>query len=290
MAGAALPDESDENLSAIRRRVRVDRFNITEPDAVLHYLTKAKPNYLFHLAAISSVGQSFLLGGLTFRVNAIGTYNLFEAARKLKGLRKLLLASSSDVYGPVKAKDMPLKPHQPFNPISPYAQSKVSAEYLARTYQDSYGLPIITVRAFNHSGPRQTAQFVIPSLCRKIVAAEKSGGKAPVAVGNLSAKRDISDVRDIVRGYHLLVEKGKPGEVYHLCSGKTYRISDVLNKLISLTDIHVKIERDAALYRKADIPTLWGDYSRTRRDVGWKPLITIDTTLEDTLNFWRTRG
>lgn len=289
MRGGALPDESDENLAGVRRQVAIDRFDITDPDACRRYITRAQPACLFHLAAISSVGQSFARGELTFRVNVIGSYNVFEAVRGRNWLTRLIYVSSSDVYGPVRPKDLPITPDRLLNPISPYAQSKAAAEYLARIYCEQYRLPLITVRSFNHSGPRQTDDFVIPAFCRKIVETEHSAGKKAVAVGNLSAKRDISDVRDIVRGYRLLAERGRAGQVYQLCSGRAYKIGDLLNKLTARSDTPIKVVRDTRLYRKVDIPVLRGSYRAAHRDVGWKPKLTIDVTLRDTLEFWRHR-
>jgi GDP-4-dehydro-6-deoxy-D-mannose reductase len=281
-----LPDESPANLAHVIKKVTIDRFDITDADACRHFLIKARPEVLFHLAAISSVGQSFAAGELTFRVNVIGSYNVYEAVRGRKWLKKVVFASSSDVYGPVKPNELPLKPDHPFNPVSPYAQTKAAGEYLGRMYVEQYDLPLVTARSFNHTGPRQSPYFVIPSFCRKIVAAEQSGGRIPILVGNLDARRDISDVRDVVRGYRLLAEKGSVGEVYHFCSGRAYRIGDLLNKLIGLTDISVKVRRDRKLIRAAEVPVLLGSFAKTRRDIGWRPMIGVDTTLQDVFDFW----
>jgi GDP-4-dehydro-6-deoxy-D-mannose reductase len=285
--GAALPDEPDDNIAHIGKKVIIDRFDITEADACRKILMRARPDYLFHLAAVSSVGQSFSMGDRTFRVNVYGTHNILEAIRRWRNLRRILIVSSSDVYGPVGKDDLPLRPTRLLNPVSPYAQSKAAAEYLARTYIDQYQLPVIVVRAFNHSGPRQNSNFVIPAFCRKIVEAERSRRKYTIGVGNLSARRDISDVRDIVRGYRLVAEKGAVGNTYHLCSGKAYRIGELLNRLIALSDTPIKVTRDSGLIRKTDIPALRGSYHSTRRDTGWRPQMTIATTLADTMQYWR---
>ncbi len=287
--GAALPTEPDDNLKAVRSKVKIDRFDITDPEACRTYFEKAQPEFLFHLAAIASVGQSFNMAEMTFRVNVMGTFNIFEAVRGKKWLKKLIYVSSPNIYGPVKPEEMPLKPDRLFNPISPYAASKAATEYLARIYIEQYNLPVVIVRPFIHTGPRQNSNFVIPSFCQKIVAAEKSGSKRPVMVGNLSIKRDISDVRDIVRGYRLLAEKANPGGIYHLCSGKARAIGDLLNKLISLSEKSIVVKTDKKLYRKSDIPVLRGSYRATHREIGWRPEIKIDATLRDTLAFWRRK-
>ena len=287
--GAALPGESTENLLHLRPRIKVDRFDITDREACRRVLNRAQPEILFHLAAFASVGGSFAAAEPAFRVNTIGSYHVLEAVREKSWLKRLLLVSSADVYGPVRPKDLPLKPDRLFDPRSPYAQSKAAAEYLARMYTDQYQAPVIIARSFNHTGPRQSPEFVIPAFCRKIVAAERSRGKKGVTVGNLSARRDLSDVRDIVRGYRLLSAKGQVGQAYHLCSGKAYSIRELLNKLIAFSDIPIHVRPDKRLVRKVDIPVLQGSFAATRQAVGWKPLFDIETTLKDTLNYWRNR-
>ncbi len=233
------------------------------------------------------MGQSFSIGETTFRVNVFGTYNVLQAVLSRRRLKKVVFVSSSDVYGPVRDDDLPLKPDHPFNPVSPYAHSKAAAEYLTRIYVEQYGLPLVTARSFNHSGPRQSSHFVIPAFCRKIAEAEQSRKKRTITVGNLSARRDISDVRDIVRGYRLLAEKGTVGKTYHLCSGKAHGIGDLLNRLLDLTDTPIKVSRNPKLFRKTDIPVLLGSYRAACRDTGWKPEIDIAETLADTLQYWR---
>lgn len=288
--GAALPSESDRNVAHLGSRVRIDRFDITDRDACRRYLAKAKPDYLFHLAAFASVGKSFSMGEETIRVNTLGSYHLFDALRDKSWLKKLVYVSSSDVYGPVKSKDLPLRPDTPIHPVSPYAQSKAAAELIARAYIARHGLPIVIVRSFNHTGPRQGPDFVIPAFSQKIVAAERSRGKATIKVGNLTARRDLSDVRDIVRGYRLLAERGQVGGLYHLCSGKAHSISRLLNMLLALSDKTINVQQDKSLYRTIDIPVLRGSFDITQQEIGWKPEIGLKTTLADTLNFWRRRA
>jgi GDP-4-dehydro-6-deoxy-D-mannose reductase len=285
-----LPGEPDVNVAHLGRRLRIDRFDITDRDACRKYITAARPDYLFHLAAAASVGKSFALGETTIRVNTLGSYHVFDAVRGKKWLKKLVFVSTSDVYGPVKAKNLPLTPESPIHPLSPYAQSKAAAEFIAQVYISRYHLPIVIVRAFNHTGPRQGLDFVIPAFSQKIAAAERSRGKAVIKVGNLAARRDISDVRDIVRGYRLLAERGQIGAVYHLCSGKAFSIGRLLNKLLALSDKAIKVQQDKNLYRIIDIPVLRGSYKATLQEIGWKPEIELKTTLADTLDFWRRRA
>ena len=202
-------------------------------------------------------------------------------------LKMFLLASSSDVYGFLRPRDLPVKPDRLPNPVSPYARSKVAAEYLVRTYCEQYQVPAVIVRAFNHTGPRQSADFVIPAFCKKIVRAERSRGRKTVSVGNLEARRDISDVRDIVRGYRLLAEKGRPGRIYHLCSGRARRIGDLLERLLIESRMPIKVVKDKRIFRPTDLPILQGSNFSSRRDTGWRPEIPIEETLADCLSFWR---
>lgn len=277
-------------MAHLGRRIRIDRFDITDREACRKHITAARPDYLFHLAAAASVGKSFSMAETTIRVNTLGSYHVFDAVRDKKWLKKLIFVSTSDVYGPVKAKNLPLRPESPIHPYSPYAQSKAAAELIAQVYISRYRLPIVIVRSFNHTGPRQAPDFVIPAFSQKIAAAERSRGKAVIKVGNLAARRDISDVRDIVRGYRMLAERGQIGAVYHLCSGKAFSIGRLLNKLLHLSDKVINVQQDKSLYRTIDIPVLRGSFEATQQEIGWEPEIELQTTLEDTLNFWRSRS
>lgn len=202
-------------------------------------------------------------------------------------LKRFLQVSSSDVYGLLKPRDLPVKPDRLPDPVSPYARSKVAAEYLVRTYYEQYHVPAVIVRAFNHTGPRQSADFVIPAFCKKIVRAERSRGQRRISVGNLEARRDISDVRDIVRGYRFLAEKGRSGQVYHLCSGRTHRIADLLKRLLAQSAVPIKVVKDKKIFRPTDLPILQGSNFSSRRDTGWRPEMPIEKTLADCLQFWR---
>ncbi len=238
---------------------------------------------------MASVGKSFIEAEKTFKVNVIGTTNIFEAIKNKSWLKRLIFISSSDVYGLVKPNDLPLKPTQIPNPINPYAQSKVAGEYLSTIYFGQFGAPIIIVRAFNHTGPGQTPDFAIPAFSRKIAKAEISRKNGIITVGNLSARRDLSDVRDIVRGYRMIAEKGRSGEIYQLCSGRDYQIGVLLKKLIELSDKPIRIKKDKKLFRKIDLPVLRGSYHKVKKEIGWKPEIPLKMTLKDTLEYWRER-
>jgi GDP-4-dehydro-6-deoxy-D-mannose reductase len=200
---------------------------------------------------------------------------------------RLLYVSSSEVYGPVHSDHLPLREETTFRPANPYAGSKAAAELLALQFFQSYGLPIIRARPFNHTGPRQSATFVCSSLARQL--AEIDAGLRPpiITVGNLQVCRDFSDVRDIVRGYHLLLEKGEPGDVYQLCSGRAVSIGAVLSILKDSTSTPVQVTVDQPRGGSREAPALWGEFTKAERAVGWIPQYHLETTLGDLKLYWK---
>ncbi len=286
--GFLAPGEKIDNIKHLKTDLVLDRFDILKADKVSNFIMKSKPDYIFHLAALSSVGLSFANEKSTYDVNFTGTYNILKAIAGLKTPpKKIVFISSPDIYGRFKPPGKKLDESQPFNPISPYAVSKIAAEYLCRYYYRNYDLPIVRVRPFNHTGPKQNINFAIPSFCTQIAEIENGLKKPEMAVGDLSNKRDLSDVRDIVRGYYFLARKGEPGEVYHLCSGHAISLRSVLNKLRRMAGIGINVSEDSNRFRKSDIPILRGDYSRAAKVVGWYPEYKLEQTLQDTLNYWR---
>ncbi len=287
--GLLAPPEETDNIAGISRQIHLDRFDLTNRAKTAAYVKKIKPDYIFHLAAMASVGQSLRFERLTYEVNIFGTLNLLEAAVPAGNLRKLLLVGSADSYGIIKPKGKILKETEPFQPVSPYGISKAAAEYLAGYYLHQYQIPIVIARSFNHTGPRQSDNFAIPSFCRQIAEIERGLNKPQMAVGDISARRDLSDVRDIVEGYFLLVRKGKPGGVYHLCSGRAVSIKSVLEKLLKMSNTKIRIVIDKNRLRKSDIPVLKGDNRKAIRELDWKPRYRLERTLKDTLDYWREK-
>jgi GDP-4-dehydro-6-deoxy-D-mannose reductase len=287
--GTARPRSKTENIDHLRLKIKLFDADILDSHSVYEVVRTAKPDYIFHLAAQSFVPTSWASPANTLETNLIGTVHLFEAVRKLEIKPVIQIACSSEEYGLVKPNEIPVKESNPLRPLSPYAVSKVAMDMLGYQYFQSYQMRIIRTRAFNHTGPRRGESFVSSNFAKQIAEIEKGKKKPVLWVGNLSAKRDFTDVRDIVRGYLLAAQKGDPGEVYNLCSGKARKIEQVLEMLLKLSKTKVKIKKDPARMRPSDLPVLEGDYSKFRDKTGWKPKIPFEKTLEDLLNYWRER-
>lgn len=287
VAGSVYETESLENLSGIESKLQLERLDILNADRIREHLQAVNPEYIFHLAALASVGRSFEMERATYRVNFEGTVNLLQGARSCTGLKKMVLVSSADAYGVFRPAAKLLTETQPLNPISPYGIAKAAAEQTALYYFRQFGLPVSIARAFNHSGPRQRDDFVIPSFAKQIARIEKGTQEPVIHVGDLTARRDLSDVRDIVRGYRLVAEKGKPGQVYQLCSGRSVAIKQVLQTLLGQSSVKIKVRTDPTRFRRSDIPVLRGSSRKATRELGWTLRYTLKATLSDTLNWWR---
>lgn len=260
----------------------VEACDILDKEKLTELVGRIKPDFVFHLAALSSVSKSFEAAAETKKVNVEGTRNLFDAIVAAKISPIILVVSSLQIYG--KPDRLPITEDAQLRPASPYAESKVEQEMLCRQY--SKKLKIIISRSFNHTGPGQSADFVWPSFARQIAEIEV-GKRTELNVGNLDVERDFSDVRDIVGAYLLAVQKCKPGEVYNVCSGKAYNIGKMLEVMKSYSTAKVKIIVDKARVRKADVPVLYGDNSKFVKATGWKPEIPFEKTLKDILEYWR---
>jgi GDP-4-dehydro-6-deoxy-D-mannose reductase len=245
----------------------------------------AAPDAVYHLGGWSDVGASWAEPRAAFRVNAEGTLNLLEACRTA-AVRRVLIVSSADVYGKVSLGELPLTEESPFRPVTPYAASKIAADELGLQAWLGHGLEVLRVRAFNHLGPGQTNRFVCPALAERIARNELDGGEV-VPVGNLTPRRDFTDVRDVVRAYRLLIEHGEAGEAYNVCSGEDIAISDLADRLIAMARRPMRLENDPALQRPVDVPVLRGDYTKLHKATSWNPEIPLQTTLEDVLDEWR---
>ncbi|OGX39144.1 MAG: hypothetical protein A3C53_08625 [Omnitrophica WOR_2 bacterium RIFCSPHIGHO2_02_FULL_68_15] len=259
--------------------------DLRKPSAAARVIRRSRPARIFHLAGISSGAAAWRDPGAAFAVNAMGTWNLLESVRLL-GLRpRVLIASSAEVYGAVPKAHQPAGEDQPVNPISPYGLSKAAGELAARRFL-AMGFGVVIARAFNHTGPGQRPAFAASSFARQIALIEAGRHEPVLGVGNLDAVRDYTDARDVVRAYALVLDKAEPGFVYNICSGRGLRIGQVLEILLSLSGARVRVRRDRALFRPADIPAQVGSPARIRA-LGWRPEIPLKKSLKDLLDYWR---
>jgi GDP-4-dehydro-6-deoxy-D-mannose reductase len=278
----------------LRAIVDPDGVNLLQGDMADPYQMKTlietiKPDRIFHLAAQSFVPTSWSAPAETFHINTVGQIHLFEAIRAV-GIDPLIqIAGSSEEYGLVHPDEVPIKESNPFRPLSPYAVSKVAQELLAYQYHQSYGLRTVVTRGFNHTGPRHGPVLSCSSFARQIAEIEAEVSPPVLYVGDLTTKRDWVDVRDVVRGYWLALEKGVPGEVYNIGSGATRTIQSMLDILLSLSPVEIEVRKDPARLRPSDVPILWADDSKFRAQTGWEPQIPFEQTMRDLLDDWREK-
>lgn len=261
--------------------------DVTDLASITRSIEPAGPDVIYHLAALAHVGRSWSNPAETFRVNALGTLSVLQAAAECDPLPTVVVVSSAEVYGNSPG-DQPLTEKAELRPVTPYAASKVAAEFLGVQAWLGRSVPVIRVRPFNHLGPGQSADFVVSALARRVAEAERAGG-GPVAVGNLAASRDFTDVRDVVRAYRLLVERGAPGEVYNVATGRAVTIADVAGRLCALARADVHVAPDPDLMRPVDVPVFLGDATQLQAATDWLPQIPLDVTLVDVLEFWREK-
>ncbi|MET1001589.1 MAG: GDP-mannose 4,6-dehydratase [Acidimicrobiia bacterium] len=257
-------------------RAGVDAVDIVDRDAVHQAFARFQPEVVYHLAALTHVGDSWNEPQAVLRVNVEGTLNVLDAAQAA-GVRRVLVVGSAEEYGRAGT-EYPLREDAPLLPNSPYAATKVAASYLALQAYLGAGLETVRVRAFNHTGPGQTDRFLIPALARRIAEAERDGHDH-ITVGSLDPVRDINDVRDIVRAYRLAVLEGEPGAVYNVCSGAGHSVGEIAAALLARARVRLRLVQDPNLVRPVDVPSLIGDASRLRAATKWQPAFTLEATL-----------
>jgi len=287
--GTARPRSKTDNIDHIKNKLRLEDADLMDSHSMYSILSKIKPDFIFHLAAQSFVQTSWASPASTMEVNVVGTVHLFEAVRRADISPVIQIACSSEEYGLVKPEEIPIKETNPLRPLSPYAVSKLAMDYLGYQYHQSYGMKIVRTRGFNHTGPRRGEVFVTSNFAKQIAEIEKGKSEPIIYVGNLEAKRDWTDVRDMVLAYLLSVHKCTPGEVYNICSEKTVKVGDMLDILLSMSKAKIKIKEDAERIRPSDVEILLGDCSKFRKATSWKVKIPFEKTMEDLLNYWRER-
>ncbi|MBC7254355.1 MAG: GDP-mannose 4,6-dehydratase [Actinobacteria bacterium] len=278
-----------ENIEGILDRVHLVDCDLRDAVAVRKTLEEIKPEYIFHLAAQSYVPTSWKAPAETLFTNIISELNLLEAMRDLDLEARIHVAGSSEEYGLVFEHETPITEDNPLRPLSPYAVSKVAQDMLAYQYHRSYGLYTVRTRAFNHEGPRRGHVFVTSNFAKQIAEIEKGKKEPVIEVGNLNARRDFTDVRDMVKAYWLALQKGEPGEVYNIGSGRAVTIREMLDILLSFTDLEIEVRPVPERMRPSDVELLVCDCSKFRALTGWKPEIPLEKTLKDTLDYWRER-
>ncbi len=267
--------------------VRTENLDILNTDEILSILNDEKPDYIFHLAAQSSVALSWNDPALTVDVNINGAINLLDAIRSLKDQPKVLVVGSGEEYGYIKEEMIPITEYASLEPGNVYAITKAVQNMMATIYSRAYGMNLVMTRSFNHIGPRQIARFVVSDFCNQVVKIEKGIQPPIINVGNLSAKRDFTDVRDVVRAYTLLIQYGRSGETYNVGSGKAISIKEILELILSMTEKQIEVRVDPQKLRPVDVPVIEADTSKIYHDTGWKPEIALETSIEDMLNYWR---
>ena len=278
------------NIEHLRSRITLVESDLRDMFSVRAMLESADPSHVIHLAAQSFVGTSWQAPAETLSTNIIAQVNLLEALRGLRSAARFIAVGSSEEYGMVYEDEVPIRETNPLRPLSPYAVSKVTQDLMGYQYFKSYGLPIIRTRAFNHTGPRRGDVFVESNFARQVAMIEAGLAEPVIRVGDLKPRRDYSDVRDIVRGYWLLLERGEPGEVYNLCSGRSWAIQQVLDFLLAQSTVKdIAVKEDPARLRPSDVMVLEGDPSKVERAIGWRVEIPLERTLAELLDYWRER-
>jgi GDP-4-dehydro-6-deoxy-D-mannose reductase len=259
--------------------------DIADQGALNPVVAEAAPDVIYHLAALTHVGESWEAPAEVLRVNVLGTAAVLAAARTLRTSPRVLVVSSAEVYGTVAPDRLPITEEMPAAPVTPYAASKAAAEQVAMQAWRGYDQPVIVVRPFNHVGPGQAPIFAVSALARRIVEAKRAG-LATLSVGTLSTRRDFTDVRDVVQAYRLVIDEGEPGVFYNVCSGHDVAIAEVAERLLGLAGTSLELVADPALVRPVDLPVLRGDPSKLHAVTRWTPEIPLDETLRDVLAYW----
>ena len=272
------------DLQSGERTMQADLLDSTQ---LAEAVRQAQPDAVFHLAGQADVAKSWQIPQKTIEINVIAVINLMEAVRAFRPETRLVIVGSSDQYGNLGAAGQRVTEGLETRPQTPYAVSKKAQEEMARVYVRAYGMNICMTRSFNHGGAGQRLGFLIPDFAAGIVRVER--GEAALKVGNLTARRDFTHVKDVVRAYRLIAEKGRPGEVYNVGSGKTWSAQEILDKLCAMASCPIPVEQDPAKLRPSDTPVICCDHTKLTNDTGWVPQIPLEEILHDTLEYFRNR-
>lgn len=278
---------SQGSLKELSGKVEGIPLDVLDKEQVEQSLKGISPDIIYHFAAFVSVARSFENPALTFQTNAVGTINLLEAAKNCCRSAKIIVPGSAEAYGRIDPNDMPITELQPLCARNPYGLSKVSQEMVAQYYQETFGMQIYLTRSFHYTGPGQPTGFVCSDFAKQIAEIERGMKEPVISVGNLKAKRDFLDIRDVVRAYWIIVQEGRPGVVYNVCSGKSVAIEEVLDTLVSMSHTRISVKEDPTKIRPVDVPDFVGDNSRLVRETSWRQRIALADSLRDVIEFWR---
>ena len=277
-----LAHETFENANA-----KVYDLDIMNKDDIVALLMEVRPDYIFHLAAQSSVGLAWKNPGLTVDVNIKGSLNVMDAIRELYYKPKVLLIGSGEEYGHIRPGETPITEMNLLRPGNIYAATKACQNMIGNIYAKAYDMDLMMVRAFNHIGPGQAPMFVVSDFCKQVAEIEKGLREPVMKVGNLAAKRDFTDVRDVVKAYVKLIQAGVSGETYNVGSGDAKAIQDILDTIVSMSDCNIRVEIDPNKLRPVDVPIIEADITKLNQLTGWKPEISLKQTIRETLDYWR---
>ena len=263
--------------------------DILIPEEISDVLSKVRPDYIFHLAAQSSVALSWKKPALTIDINIKGTVHVLDAVALLDYRPRVLLIGSGEEYGFIRPDELPISEENPLRPGNIYAATKAAQNMIGKIYAQAYGMDIVMVRAFNHIGTDQDPIFVVADFCKQVAMIEANQHPAVMKVGNLQAKRDFTDVRDVVKAYLLLMQEGVSGEIYNVGSGHAISIEELLHMILSLSKVEIEVTQDEAKMRPSDIPIIEADVSKLHEATQWTASIPLTQTLRETLDFWRDK-
>lgn len=266
---------------------QIYNLDILKKEEIITLLYEIRPDYIFHLAAQSSVSVAWKNPALTIDVNIKGAVNVLDAVRELYYKPRVLLIGSGEEYGHIEPGETPINEKNHIRPGNIYAATKACQNMIGSIYANAYDMKVMMVRAFNHIGPGQSAIFVVSDFCRQVAEIEKGMREPVMFVGNLAAKRDFTDVRDVVRAYTLLIEKGIPGETYNVGSGIAFEIREILNRIVDLSEKKIEIRIDPNKIRPVDVPIIEADITKLKEVTGWEKKIPLERTIQETLDYWR---
>lgn len=267
--------------------VEVRNLDIMDQDEIYSLLTDEHPYYIFHLAAQSSVAYSWKNPSLTVDVNVKGALNVMDAIRRLEYSPRVLIVGSGEEYGYVTPEEVPIKETNFLRPGNIYAATKACQNMMATIYAEAYNLQLAMTRSFNHMGPRQTSTFVVGDFTSQVVKIEKGLQDPVIHVGNLAARRDFTDVRDVVEGYCALIQFSNSGETYNVGTGHALEIRTILDEIIRISGLQIEVQVDPNKLRPVDVPIIEPDISKITNTTGWKPSIPLEKTISDMLQYWR---